>query len=139
MEVVIHKVDTYCDASWKRCDFFILSQMYTTYSMVTNLLVNIAIGIIILLILSVVVITIMFWFDSPSDQITMVTLPHHDHHTADPGVVGTSLEVNLPLVLKILISCEGAAYIVVNMKMLQKWVSGGSSERAVTVVGYCKF
>ena len=105
--------------------FFILSQMYTTYSMVTNLLVNIAIGIIILLILSVVVITIMFWFDSPSDQITMVTLPHHDHHTADPGVVGTSLEVNLPLVLKILISCEGAAYIVVNMKMLQKWVSGG--------------
>ena len=119
--------------------FFILSQMYTTYSMVTNLLVNIAIGIIILLILSVVVITIMFWFDSPSDQITMDTLPHHDHHTADPGVVGTSLEVNLPLVLKILISCEGAAYIVVNMKMLQKWVSGGSSERAVTVVGYCKF
>ena len=113
--------------------------MYTTYSMVTNLLVNIAIGIIILLILSVVVITIMFWFDSPSDQITMDTLPHHDHHTADPGVVGTSLEVNLPLVLKILISCEGAAYIVVNMKMLQKWVSGGSSERAVTVVGYCKF
>ena len=105
--------------------FFILSQMYTTYSMVTNLLVNIAIGIIILLILSVVVITIMFWFDSPSDQITMDTLPHHDHHTADPGVVGTSLEVNLPLVLKILISCEGAAYIVVNMKMLQKWVSGG--------------
>ena len=98
--------------------------MYTTYSMVTNLLVNIAIGILILLILSVVVITIMFWFDSPPEQITMVTFHHFDDHTFDSGEeAATSVEVNLNLVLKILISCEGAAYIVVNMKMLQKWVS----------------
>ena len=97
--------------------------MYTTYSMVTNLLVNIAIGIIILLILSVVVITIMFWFDSPPEQITMVTFHHFDDHTFDSGEVGASMELSLPLVLKILISCEGAVYIVVNMKMLQKWVS----------------
>ena len=101
-----------------------LSQMYTTYSMVTTLLVNIAIGVIILLILSVVVITIMFWFDSPTEQITFVTFPQdeqHDLQTFDE--VNTSMEVNLPLVLKILISFEGAAYILVNMKMLQKWVS----------------
>ena len=103
-----------------------LSQMYTTYSMVTTLLVNIAIGVIILLILSVVVITIMFWFDSPPEQITFVTFPHNEQHdqlqTFDD--VNTSMDVNLPLVLKILISFEGAAYILVNMKMLQKWVSG---------------
>ena len=101
--------------------------MYTTYSIVTNLLVNIAIGVIILLILSVVVITIMFWFDDPPEQITVVTFPleHHVHHIFDTEEeVGTLMEVNLPLVLKILISCEGVAYIVVNVKMLQKWVSG---------------
>ena len=32
------------------------------------------------------------------------------------------MEQNLAMVLKILISFEGAAYIVVNMKMLKKWV-----------------
>ena len=102
-----------------------LSQMYTTYSMVTTLLVNIAIGVIILLILSVVVITIMFWFDSPTEQITFVTFPQNEQHDLQTlDEVNTSMEVNLPLVLKILISFEGAAYILVNMKMLQKWVSG---------------
>ena len=104
-----------------------LSQMYTTYSMVTTLLVNIAIGVIILLILSVVVITIMFWFDSPPEQITFVTFPQDEQHDLQNQTfddVNTSMDVNLPLVLKILISFEGAAYILVNMKMLQKWVSG---------------
>ena len=102
-----------------------LSQMYTTYSMVTTLLVNIAIGVIILLILSVVVITIMFWFDSPPEQITFVTFPHNEQHDLQTfDEVNASMDVNLPLVLKILISFEGAAYILVNMKMLQKWVSG---------------
>ena len=106
--------------------------MYTTYSMVTNLFVNIAIGIIILLILSVVTITFMFWFDSPPEQIAMVTFPYIEHHPLEEA--GTSM----PLVLKILISCEGVAYIVVNTKMLRKWVSRSNgklvcSEKVVVV------
>ena len=97
--------------------------MYTTYSMVTNLLVNIAIGILILLILSVVVITIMFWFNSPPEQMALAIVPHEAHHRVlDPEGLGIPMEQNLAMVLKILISFEGAAYIVVNMKMLKKWV-----------------
>ena len=122
MELIIEDINF--DQAMRQYDLYhitTLSQMYTTYSMVTTLLVNIAIGIIILLILSVVVITIMFWFDSPPEQITLITFPHN-LHTFDE--VDTSMEVSLPLVLKILISFEGAAYIVVNIKMLQKWVSG---------------
>ena len=91
--------------------------------MVTNLLVNIAIGILILLILSVVVITIMFWFNSPPEQMALAIVPHEaHHHVLDPEGLGIPMEQNLAMVLKILISFEGAAYIVVNMKMLKKWV-----------------
>ena len=49
-------------------------QIYTTYSMMTGLLVNIAIGFLIVLILAVILITIMFWFDNdPIGNVQMGT------------------------------------------------------------------
>ena len=47
-----------------------LVQIYATYSMMTGLLSTIAVGILLLLIVSVIVITIVIWF--PGDQ--------EDHH-----------------------------------------------------------
>ena len=43
-----------------------LNQIYATYSMMTGLLSTIAVGILLLLIISVIVITIFIWF--PDDQ-----------------------------------------------------------------------
>ena len=43
-----------------------LNQIYATYSMMTGLLSTIAVGILLLLIVSVIVITIVIWF--PDDQ-----------------------------------------------------------------------
>ena len=43
-----------------------LNQIYATYSMMTGLLSTIAVGILLLLIVSVIVITIVIWF--PDEQ-----------------------------------------------------------------------
>ena len=51
-----------------------LNQIYATYSMMTGLLSTIAVGILLLLIVSVIVITIVIWF--PDEQ-------NDDHKSLD--------------------------------------------------------
>ena len=98
-------------------------QIYTTYSMVTNLLVNIAVGILILLILSVVVITIMSGLETTTAEPKQLSIDK-ENNTLKQDEDAFSIQLNHALVLKLLISCEGLTYIVVNLKMLRNWVSG---------------
>ena len=91
--------------------------------MVTNLLVNIAVGILILLILSVLVITIMFGLETTTAEPKQLSI-EKDNTTLKQDEDAFSIQLNHALVLKLLISCEGFTYIVVNLKMLQNWVSG---------------
>ena len=98
-------------------------QIYTTYSMMTGLLVTIGIGFLIVLILAVILITIMFWFDNApiESQVQMST-----------GVTTTRIEedlesdfgfnLDLATALKGLITIEGALYVVINVRMLKRWV-----------------
>ena len=91
--------------------------------MVTNLLVNIAVGILILLILSVLVITIMFGLETTTAEPKQLSI-EKENGTLKQDEDAFSIQLNHALVLKVLISCEGFTYIVVNLKMLQNWVSG---------------
>ena len=88
----------------------------------TGLLVTIGIGFLIVLILAVILITIMFWFDPIENQVQMST-----------GVTTTKVEeqlgsdfgfdLDLATALKFLISIEGLLYVVINVRMLKRWVS----------------
>ena len=91
--------------------------------MVTNLLVNIAVGILILLILSVLVITIMFGLETTTAEPKQLSI-EKENGFLKQDEDAFSIQLNHALVLKMLISCEGLTYIVVNLKMLQNWVSG---------------
>ena len=91
--------------------------------MVTNLLVNIAVGILILLILSVLVITIMFGLETTTAEPKQLSIDKENGFLKQDEDA-FSIQLNHALVLKLLISCEGFTYIVVNLKMLQNWVSG---------------
>ena len=99
-------------------------QIYTTYSMMTGLLVNIGIGFLIVLILAVILITIMFWFDNDpvENQIQMstgvTTTRVEEEHGPDFGFT-----LDLATALKGLITIEGLLYVVINVRMLKKWVS----------------
>ena len=102
----------------------LLLQIYTTYSMMTGLLVTIAIGFLIVLILAVILITIMFWFDNDpignvqiSDSLTTATRAE-DELKSDFG-----FNLDLATALKALIILEGLLYVVINVRMLKKWVS----------------
>ena len=99
-------------------------QIYTTYSMMTGLLVNIAIGFLIVLILAVILITIMFWFDNDpignvqiSDSLTTTTRAEEELES-DFG-----FNLDLASALKALIILEGLLYVIINVRMLKKWVS----------------
>ena len=92
--------------------------------MVTNLLVNIAVGILILLILSVIVITIMFGLETTTAEPKQLSIEKENGTLIKQDEDAFSIQLNHALVLKLLISCEGLTYIVVNLKMLQNWVSG---------------
>ena len=99
-------------------------QIYTTYSMMTGLLVNIGIGFLIVLILAVILITIMFWFDND---------PVGNQVQKSTGVTTTRVEeelksdfgfnLDLATALKLLITIEGLLYVVINVRMLKRWVS----------------
>ena len=99
-------------------------QIYTTYSMMTGLLVTIAIGFLIVLILAVILITIMFWFDND---------PVGNQVQKSTGVTTTRVEeelksdfgfnLDLATALKLLITIEGLLYVVINVRMLKRWVS----------------
>ena len=91
--------------------------------MVTNLLVNIAVGILILLILSVLVITIIFGLETTTAEPKQLSI-EKENGTLKQDEDAFSIQLNHALVLKLVISCEGLTYIVVNLKMLQNWVSG---------------
>ena len=99
-------------------------QIYTTYSMMTGLLVNIGIGFLIVLILAVILITIMFWFDkdsfeNPVQMSTGVTTTRVEEELKSDF----SFDLDLATALKFLITIEGLLYVVINVRMLKRWVS----------------
>ena len=104
-------------------------QIYTTYSMMTGLLVNIGIGILILLILAVILITITFWFDNnpnPWNKAEMSTVGITVTTTrVEEEELGSDFgfDLNLATALKALITVEGLLYVVINVRMLKRWVS----------------
>ena len=83
-----------------------------------GLLVTIAIGFLILLILGVVLITITFWFDKDPGKVQMSTLLATTVKVEDPG-----FNLDLATALKALIMVEGSLYVIINVRMLKKWVS----------------
>ena len=104
--------------------FSAISQIYTRYSMMTGLLVNIGIGFLIVLILAVILITIMFWFDkdsfeNPVQMSTGVTTTRVEEELKSDF----SFDLDLATALKFLITIEGLLYVVINVRMLKRWVS----------------
>ena len=96
-------------------------QIYTTYSMMAGLLVTIAIGFLIVLILGVILITITFWFDKDPGNVKEVQMSKLLATTVkveDPG-----FNLDLATALKALIMVEGSLYVIINVRMLKKWVS----------------
>ena len=98
-----------------------LRQIYKTYSMMAGLLVTIAIGFLIVLILGVILITITFWFDKDPGNVKEVQMSKLLATTVkveDPG-----FNLDLATALKALIMVEGSLYVIINVRMLKKWVS----------------
>ena len=86
-----------------------------------GLLVTIAIGFLIVLILGVILITITFWFDKgPGNvkEVQMSKLLATTVEVEDPG-----FNLDLATALKALIMVEGSLYVIINVRMLKKWVS----------------
>ena len=84
-----------------------------------GLLVTIAIGFLIVLILGVILITIMFWFDKDNvKEVQMSTLLATTVKVEDHG-----FNLDLATALKALIMVEGSLYVIINVRMLKKWVS----------------
>ena len=89
--------------------------------MMAGLLVTIAIGFLILLILGVVLITITFWFDKDLGNVKEVQMSTLLATTVKVEAPGFNLD--LATALKALIMVEGSLYVIINVRMLKKWVS----------------
>ena len=95
-------------------------QIYKTYSMMAGLLVTIAIGFLIVLILGVVLITITFWFDKDPGNVKEVQMSTLLATTVK--VEDHCFNLDLATALKALIMVEGSLYVIINVRMLKKWV-----------------
>ena len=89
--------------------------------MMAGLLVTIAIGFLIVLILGVVLITITFWFDKGPGNVKEVQMSTLLATTVK--VEDHSFNLDLATALKALIMVEGSLYVIINVRMLKKWVS----------------
>ena len=89
--------------------------------MMAGLLVTIAIGFLIVLILGVILITITFWFDKDPGNVKEVQMSKLLATTVE--VEDHSFNLDLATALKALIMVEGSLYVIINVRMLKKWVS----------------
>ena len=91
--------------------------------MMTGLLVTIAIGFLIVLILAVILITFLFWFDNhPITDVQKNTGGVTTTRVEEDLKANVGFNLDLATALKALILLEGLLYVVINIRMLKKWV-----------------
>ena len=91
--------------------------------MMTGLLVTIAIGFLIVLILAVILVTFLFWFDNhPIADVQKNTGGVTTTRVEEDLKANVGFNLDLATALKALILLEGLLYVVINIRMLKKWV-----------------
>jgi hypothetical protein len=96
-------------------------QIYTAYSTMAGLFSTVSVGLLILLILSGITITIMFWSETSEPGTAESLQADTPEQLPEAALAGREESIH-SLPLTVLIGAEGLAYMVVNIKLLQKWV-----------------